>query len=161
MSLDGALFDLAKVANISKERMAYKKASDLKEEVKSWAKTYDVAFYNKIIANEDFFTNILNIEREKEKPRKDYSKYSDIYPIISFFYDDVYAEIDKKSLDFTIQINKTDVKYCSVCDAEDIEQIQRLAGYLVGTTSRWNNAKLSELRDRVTHIGGNDEIKGA
>ena len=110
MSLDGALFDLAKVANISKERMAYKKASDLKEEVKSWAKTYDVAFYNKIIANEEFFTNILNIEREKEKPRKDYSKYSDIYPIISFFYDDVYAEIDKKSLDFTIQINKTDVK---------------------------------------------------
>ena len=55
MSLDGALFDLAKVANISKERMAYKKASDLKEEVKSWAKTYDVAFYNKIIANEEFF----------------------------------------------------------------------------------------------------------
>lgn len=50
---------------------------------------------------------------------------------------------------------------CPVCGSTDIDTIQRITGYLVGTTSRWNNAKLSELRDRVTHIGGNDEIKGA
>ena len=41
------------------------------------------------------------------------------------------------------------------------ERIRRITGYLVGTTSRWNNGKLSELRDRVTHIGGDNEIKGA
>ena len=50
---------------------------------------------------------------------------------------------------------------CPVCGSEDIDTIQRITGYLVGTTSRWNSAKLSELKDRVTHIGGNDEIKGA
>lgn len=50
---------------------------------------------------------------------------------------------------------------CPVCGSEDIDTIQRITGYLVGTTSRWNNAKLAELKDRVTHIGGNDEIKGA
>lgn len=50
---------------------------------------------------------------------------------------------------------------CPVCGSTDIDTIQRITGYLVGTTSRWNKAKLSELRDRVTHIGGNDEIKGA
>ena len=49
------------------------------------------------------------------------------------------------------EINKTDVKYCSVCDAEDIEQIQRLAGYLVGTTDKWNSSNLAELADRVVH----------
>ena len=31
------------------------------------------------------------------------------------------------------------------------ERIRRITGYLVGDTSRWNSAKLAELRDRVTH----------
>lgn len=50
---------------------------------------------------------------------------------------------------------------CPVCGSEDIDTIQRITGYLVGTTSRWNNAKLAELKDRVTHIGKDNEIKGA
>ena len=50
---------------------------------------------------------------------------------------------------------------CPVCGSTNIDTIQRITGYLVGTTSRWNNGKLSELKDRVTHIGGNDGIKGA
>jgi len=110
MSLDGALFDLAKVANISKERMAYKKAYDLANEVKAWANTYHKEFYDKIIENEDFFISILNIEREKEKPRKDYAKYSDIYPIISFFYDDVYNQIDKTQIEWNPVMDKALIK---------------------------------------------------
>ena len=110
MSLDGALFDIAKVANISKERMAYKKACCLAKEVKEWVKTYNKEFYEKIISNEDLFISILNIEREKEKPRKDYAKYSDIYPIISFFYDDIYNNIDKTNLEWNSNINKADIK---------------------------------------------------
>lgn len=110
MALDGALFDIAKVANISKERMAYRKAKDLAEEVKAWAKEYQPEFYQKIISNEQFFISILNIEREKEKPRKDYAKYSDIYPIISFFYDDVYEAIDKNNLEWNPNIDKSDIK---------------------------------------------------
>ncbi len=42
---------------------------------------------------------------------------------------------------------------CPKCGSENIDTIQRITGYLVGTTSRWNKAKLSELRDRVTHTG--------
>lgn len=110
MSLDGALFDIAKVANISKERMAYRKANVLSNEVKEWAKEYHPEFYQKIIADEDFFISILNIEREKEKPRKDYAKYSDIYPIISFFYDDVYEQINKNELEWNPNISKDDIK---------------------------------------------------
>ena len=54
------------------------------------------------------------------------------------------------------------LKECPVCGSDEIDTIQRITGYLVGTTSRWNNAKLAELKDRVTHTGlGSDEIKGA
>jgi len=44
-----------------------------------------------------------------------------------------------------------------MCGSTQIDTIQRITGYLVGTTSRWNNGKLSELRDRVTHIGGEEK----
>ena len=46
-----------------------------------------------------------------------------------------------------------DLIKCPVCGSEDIDTIQRITGYLVGTTSRWNSAKLSELKDRTTHDG--------
>lgn len=109
-SLDGALFDIAKVANISKERMAYRKATDLIEEVKEWALVYNKDFYNRIIDDEPLFLSILNIERNKEKPRKDYTKYSDIFPIISFFYDDVYNSIDFNNLEWNPNIDKNLIK---------------------------------------------------
>ncbi|MBD5252362.1 MAG: anaerobic ribonucleoside triphosphate reductase [Bacteroides sp.] len=40
---------------------------------------------------------------------------------------------------------------CPVCHGHHIDNIQRITGYLVGTTDRWNNAKLAELKDRVVH----------
>ncbi len=49
---------------------------------------------------------------------------------------------------------------CPKCGSDNIDTIQRITGYLVGTTSRWNSAKLDELKDRVTHTGL-DSIKGA
>ena len=110
MGIDGALFDELKVANISKERMAYKKAEDLAEEVKTWAKTYDKSFYERIINDEKKFIDILNIDRQKEKPRKDYAKYSDIYPVVAFFYDDVYSAIDKTNLEWNPAMDKETIK---------------------------------------------------
>ena len=41
--------------------------------------------------------------------------------------------------------------YCPKCDSTRIDRLQRITGYLVGTTDRWNKAKLAELNDRVTH----------
>lgn len=40
---------------------------------------------------------------------------------------------------------------CPMCGSNNIDTIQRITGYLVGATNRWNNAKLAELKDRVTH----------
>lgn len=41
-------------------------------------------------------------------------------------------------------------QYCPKCQSK-FETIQRITGYLVGTTDRWNSGKLSELQDRVVH----------
>ena len=40
---------------------------------------------------------------------------------------------------------------CPHCGSDHIDTLQRITGYLVGTTDRWNSGKLAELRDRVTH----------
>ena len=40
---------------------------------------------------------------------------------------------------------------CPHCGSHNIDKLQRITGYLVGTTSRWNKAKLAELKDRVVH----------
>jgi len=40
---------------------------------------------------------------------------------------------------------------CPHCGGENIDYLQRITGYLVGTTGRWNSGKLAELRDRVVH----------
>ena len=50
--------------------------------------------------------SIMNIEREKENPRKDYEKFSDIFPIIKFFYKDYYLELMKNELPFNPFIDK-------------------------------------------------------
>lgn len=44
-----------------------------------------------------------------------------------------------------------DLKVCPICGSHRIDKLQRITGYLVGTTDRWNFAKLAELFDRVTH----------
>jgi ribonucleoside-triphosphate reductase len=44
-----------------------------------------------------------------------------------------------------------DLHECPKCGSKDIDKLQRITGYLVGTTDRWNNAKLAELNDRVVH----------
>jgi ribonucleoside-triphosphate reductase len=40
---------------------------------------------------------------------------------------------------------------CPKCGSTNIDRLQRITGYLVGTTDRWNSGKLAELKDRVVH----------
>lgn len=36
----------------------------------------------------------------------------------------------------------------------EVVRLRRITGYLVSDVKHWNNAKKSELKDRVKHIGG-------
>ena len=44
-----------------------------------------------------------------------------------------------------------DLHECPECHSTNIDKLQRITGYLVGTTDRWNSGKLAELHDRVVH----------
>ncbi|MBF0650378.1 anaerobic ribonucleoside triphosphate reductase [Dysgonomonas sp. GY75] len=45
----------------------------------------------------------------------------------------------------------TQINECPRCGSLQIDRLQRITGYLVGTTDRWNSAKLAELNDRIVH----------
>jgi ribonucleoside-triphosphate reductase len=45
----------------------------------------------------------------------------------------------------------TNLEKCPKCGSTHIDKLQRITGYLVGTTDRWNTGKLAELNDRVVH----------
>lgn len=104
MTLDGALFDLAKVENICKERLSRLNKEEFTNKAYAFAIEYDEQLKNLIERDPVFFKSIINIEREKENPRKDYTTYKDIYPIISFFYNDLYdALLDTTELPFNYE----------------------------------------------------------
>ena len=56
-----------------------------------------------------------------------------------------------RCLDCGYENADTELEVCPKCGSSRIDKLQRITGYLVGTTDRWNQAKLAELHDRVTH----------
>lgn len=47
---------------------------------------------------------------------------------------------------------------CPKCGSTNLTDIQRITGYLVGTTDRWNHGKQAELKNRVVHTGTTHEF---
>ncbi len=56
-----------------------------------------------------------------------------------------------RCLDCGYENAEKDLKECPHCHGHHIDTLQRITGYLVGTTNRWNAGKLAELKDRVVH----------
>lgn len=69
-------------------------------------------------------------------------------------YDIGYCSVNhnrNRCLDCGFENADTNLKKCPHCGSDSIDKLQRITGYLVGTTSRWNGGKLAELKDRVVH----------
>ncbi len=56
-----------------------------------------------------------------------------------------------RCLDCGFENADKDFDHCPKCGSTNVDVIQRITGYLVGSTSSWNSAKKAELRDRVKH----------
>ncbi len=108
MSSSGALFDLDKLDNISKNYISKMSAEELYEQYLSWAKKYDEHVYERISKYKEETIFFLNIERESKKPRKDYENYISIFPKTWYIYDE---EWDKKlTYDFVKITDKEEIK---------------------------------------------------
>lgn len=59
-----------------------------------------------------------------------------------------------RCLDCGFENADADFDACPACGSKNVDIIQRITGYLVGSVKSWNSAKQGELRDRVTHDAG-------
>ena len=110
MSLDGALFDEGKLNYFSKEVIAKMPLDELFIAVKGYADAHDEEFARRIKESPEYVKRILNIEKERKNPRKDYAKYSDIYPLIKFFFHDEWERKLAEGLSFPSRYEPSDIK---------------------------------------------------
>jgi len=87
MSKSGALFDIVKLSDVSKNVICKLKADVVYDYYINWAKNYDKEMYDIVTNNELMCKEIFNIDKEGPKPRKDFAKWNDVKEKIFFFFD--------------------------------------------------------------------------
>lgn len=92
MSVSGALFDMVKLNDVSKNVISVMNAKKVYDYTVNWAKEYDKELYELLTRDEEFSVNILNIDREGPKPRKDIACFSEVKAYISYFFDEIYEK---------------------------------------------------------------------
>ena len=92
MSISGALFDMVKFNDVSKNVISLMTAKQVYDYTCQWAEQYDKDFYALISRDEDYSVSILNIDRETPKPRKDIAAFSEIKDYVSYFFDEIYEK---------------------------------------------------------------------
>lgn len=93
MSPSGALFDIDKLRDISKNVISKMDAATVYDLLSEWAKANDPEFYEIITKDPKYTTDILGIGRGGKKPRKDAAIWSDFIDLISFFYDPLFKPV--------------------------------------------------------------------
>ena len=96
MGVSGAVFDMVKLLDVSKNVIAKYSAETVYELAKKWADEYDEELAN-LLSDEEYGLKVLGIERNNsKKPRKDLAKWSEVKNNIIYMYrDPISYEYDK------------------------------------------------------------------
>ena len=90
MSASGALFDLQKLDDVSKNVISRFCAQKVAADALAWAKTYDPELAALFESDPAYAEAVFSIDRGTAKPRKDIGKWNEVRQYVSFFYDSLY-----------------------------------------------------------------------
>ena len=110
MSVSGAVFDMVKLLDVSKNVISKYSAEKIYEETLKWANKYDEELSKLLSENKEYSIKVLNIERGKAKPRKDIAKWSDVKETIKYMYEEEYNKME-------------DYEFQKIADKEEIREI--------------------------------------
>ena len=91
MSTSGALFDLTKLGDVSKNVISVMDAQTVLQKTLAWAKEYDEELYTLLHRDEAQSEAIFSIDRGGKKPRKDIAKWNDVKDYVSYFFDELFT----------------------------------------------------------------------
>lgn len=144
MGVAGALFDMTKMLDVSKNVISRYTAEEIYDEAYDWAKEYDEEL-SKMLENKEYSLKVLGIERGNAKPRKDIAKWSELKNSIIYMY-----EFDKENTDF---------EYQKITDKDEIEKIVKtyFEKYYDGNDDKqtWFN----KMKDLAEELGYAREVK--
>lgn len=121
ISASGSLFDVDKLLNISKNYISLLSAVDVYNNTLEYSKNYDNELFDLLTKYKDYSINVMNIEREQKKPRKDLAMFSDFRKQNWYMYDELFNNLNYEWQNIT---NKEDIKnilnlYISKYDVND------------------------------------------
>ena len=150
MSLDGALFDMGKLNFFARELLAKLNKNEITNLAISYAEKYNPDLYQTIKSDQNYFTEIMNIDREKANPRKDFEKFGNVLEIISYFYKDGYDKAISNGLQFNEKFTKEDI-------IEALSAIEKELQIGEDEQSWFNNLK--EIGIKLNYAANNKEYK--
>lgn len=92
MSVSGPIFDMEKLNNISKTYFSRLPAEKIYNELKRYTTKYDTEFLELLNKDKEYVINILNIERDGDKPRKDIACYKDVKKYFWYMFDELFEK---------------------------------------------------------------------
>ncbi len=90
MSGSGALFDIDKLKDVSKNVISRMSADTVYTQAAAWAAVNDPPFHALLTRDPDYTRSILAIGRGGKKPRKDIALWTDIKPYLDFMFDELF-----------------------------------------------------------------------
>lgn len=80
------IFDIVKLNDISKDVISRYTAEKCYEELLAWARENSVENVDYLVKDREYVTKVLNIDREKPKPRKDIYKWSMFFDLFDYMF---------------------------------------------------------------------------
>ena len=146
MSVSGALFDMVKLLDVSKNVISKYSAQRVYDETIAWAKNFDTELTEMLSKDTEYSLKVLGIERGNTKPRKDISKWADVKENISYMFNE---KFDKKA----------DFEYAKISDKCEIDKIKKI--YIEkyfdinDDKQRW----FDKMKDLAEEVGYAREVK--
>ncbi len=110
MGVSGALFDMVKMLDVSKNVISKFSAKEVYDYSYDWAKEFDSEL-KEMLDNKEYSMKVLGIERGNLKPRKDLAKWSDLKDNIYYMYDEKFIT------------NNIDYEFQKIVDKDEIKKL--------------------------------------
>ena len=146
MSVSGALFDMVKLADVSKIVISRFTADEVYNESLKWAQKHDNELVE-MLSDKDYSLKVLGIERGNAKPRKDIAKWSDVKENIIYMYDDKFLN------------SKQEYPYQVISDKESINKILELYIEKYYDENDDKQAWFDKIKDLAGEMGYAREVK--
>ena len=141
------LFDYSKLLNISRNYISKLSAEVVYNKLVDWSKIYDLDFYNLISKYKDYTINILNIEREQAKPRKDFACYSEIKSYIWYMFDELFNSCDKN------------YEWQNITDISEIKNIMNVYIFKYYDSNDDKDTWFSKMKELANELGYAANVK--